>query len=501
MPRRNWKAPKEGSLKEHLDYYPCSEECCARTRMMELFTVSSTDIDNDTRANGAIVPVNKQIVNGTMMRKLIAKMLLLFSESISSGHISRYPTVSGILDENASHLMGLVLGAITDLCFNMEYVRRSTDARWSYCSKAGDHRLYYPYLGVCPHCMIRLDKPVNAALGISKHPTSEEKEIKARYFGNKIESHHVGRIGERVIVYILDLLTKSKYPESKTTIVFDDQHEVDCAFFFDGIGVLAQIKSSPLVLLPIVSVLQSPLTQGVDNISGLPLAKPDHTFTSFAASEHELGLYFSIDDSSMTLGMKTEDNWPYSTFTENLDIDKVMKVIENWVAIYHSFEIPKRKRSGDDVKRAYLTAGWGAPIDDNKTKSGLARSDNMMKGTYASLKYGAYYVQECKRKTLRTVLLSNIDPVHQYEDYLENLQDIRWGHDKNFSNSTSPEGSEGYFIDEEKLTYLFDAVFTFNRQILNDEKIKIGWNLNELFGKLAAKSLDDFLIHWSKIND
>ena len=469
--------------------------------MAELFGVATADIDNEYRTEGRKVALAKQMVNGFKMRELIAKMLLLFSRGITAGKLDTFPQLAEQYAKNPARLMGFVLGSISDFCFNMEYVRRITDARWSYCTKADSHRVFYPYLGICPHCVLKVERPINAALGSGASATDEERESRARYFGNKIESHHVGRIGERVIVYILDLLTKSRFPDATTLMVFDDQHDVDAALFFDGIGVLAQIKASPLILLPVVSHLHAPLTDGVHEETGLPAQRKDHTFTGFAAAEHELGLYFSIDDSTMPIGMaRAGDNWPYEPLISSLDETLAFKIINNWVSIYLSFEIPKRIREGDDVKRAYLTSGWGSPIDDNKTKAGLARSDNMMKGTYASLKYGAYYVQECQRRSLKTALVANIDPVHQYADYLEKLEDIRWGHNKDFVPEQSPEGNDIYTISAERLTYLFDSVFTFNRQIMNDPSLAASWDLPGFIERLARNELDTFLATWGGLN-
>jgi hypothetical protein len=279
-------------------------------------------------------------------------------------------------------------------------------------------------------------------------------------------------------------------------MVHDDQHDVDSVFFFDGIGILAQIKASPLILLPVVSKLHHPLTEGRNEATGLPEPRKDHTFTDFAAAEQELALYMSIDDSVLPLGQRAGGDWPYEPLLSQLTEEQTLRIIENWLRIYLAFEIPKVQREGDDIKLAYLTAGWGAPIDDNKTKAGLARSDNMMKGTYASLKYGAYYVQECKRKTLKTALVANIDPAHQYADYLEKLEDIKWGHSHDFKPKPEESVPSSYEIAAGKLTNLFDGVFTFNRQIMNDPVLGDAWDLHKFGQRLAAGNLDEFLHAW-----
>jgi hypothetical protein len=464
--------------------------------MCELFGVATTEIDKEFRAGGKGVPLSNQMIDGAKMRSLIAKMLELFRSAMLSGNVRKYPVIAQQFEKNPGRAIGFVLGAISDLCFNLEYVRRITDARWSYCTQAGDHRVYYPYLGVCPHCVLTLARPVLAALGVAIDASEAEKESRARYFGNKIESHHVGRIGERILVYILDLLTKSKHADAITILVFDDQHDVDAAFFFEKLGVLTQIKASPLILLPVVSFLAAPLTNGVNEQTGLPQQRKDHSFTDFASSEHDLHLYFSIDNSTIPLGRRTEEHWPYEPFVSALTEDDALKIIQNWISIYLSFEIPKRERREVDVKRAYLTSGWGAPIDDNKTKAGLARSDNMMKGTYASLKYGAYYVQECKRRSLKTALVANIDPAHQYAEYLEKLHDIRWGHSGDF---LPDEKSNVFRIAADRLTNLFDCVFTLNRQIMNDRVLADAWGFEAFFERLMTPEGEKFLAQWREV--
>lgn len=495
MPRRTWKAPSAETLAQHLETYPCPTTCKIRKRMEELFGVSTEDIDNEIRTNGAEVPLAKQMVNGPKMRKLIAKFISIFGDALSNGIPDEYPTTKAEFEKDRGAATGYVLGAISDFCFNLEYIRRVKDTKWAYCSKNGDHRVYYPYLGVCPHCIRNASRPAEAMLGAKKDTDDESKESSARYFGNKIESHHVGRIGERVIVYILDLLTKSKYPDAKTLMVTDDQHDVDTAFFFDGVGVLAQIKASPLILLPLVSKLHAPILSGTDPSTGLPTQAKDHSLTDFASAEQDLALYFSIDNTSIPIGPRNNENWPYEPIISGFDKQQVLKIVENWIKIYLAFAIPKKQRREDDIKLAYLTAGWGAPIDDNKTKSGLARSDNMMKGTYASIKYGAYYVQECSRRTLRSALVANIDPAHQYEDYLEKLENIRWAHDSDFIKTP---GKDELTISEGKLSYLFDSVFTFNRQIMNDDKLSSAWNLTDFSINLQNKTLDVFLEKWAE---
>ena len=494
MPRRKWRQPSSDLLSNHNEFYPCPAKCPIHSRIQELFGLLTFDIVNEVRANKRKVPLDKQMVNGWQLRALIADFLGNLAEAINTNHLTSL--AADLYAQDKSTSIGLTLACLTDLCFNMEYVRRITDTHWAYCNRGGKPKVFYPYLGVCPRCVLHTSLR-EAALGATKSKDDEEAENRKRYFGNKVQGHHVGRIGERVITLLLDLLSKAHDPKALSGLVIDDQHDVDSVFILSGFLLLAQIKASPLVLLPAVVILPEPLTQGVSEDTGLPLPRANHTFLEIPTAGHELALYFSLDDSTLNLGPKTGINFPYESFRKQLTIDITLKILNNWLLIYRSFAIPKVEREDDDVKRAYLTSGWGAPIDDNKTKAGLARSDNMMKGTYACLKYGAYYGQECIRGTVKAALVSNIDPAHQYAEYLQKLEDIRWGHDKDFSEV---EGEEPrYIIDADKLAYLFDTVFTFNRQILNDQNIREAWSLSEFAEKLAAGELDAILDEWREV--
>jgi hypothetical protein len=298
----------------------------------------------------------------------------------------------------------------------------------------------------------------------------------------------------------MDLITKAHDPRATTGIVFDDQHEIDTVFFFDGIATLAQIKASPLVLLPVVVDLNAPLTGANSPDTGLPVEQQRHSFVGIPTATHNLALYLPVADRAIPLGPKNSPDWPYVTFRQQLDRASTLDLLEHWLRVFEAFAIPKRAREGDQVRLAWLTAGWGAPIDDNKTKAGLARSDNMMKGTYACLKYGAYYSQDCVRGTIRNALISNIDPAHQYEEYLRKIEDIRWGHAPDFVALPGEAGRpQMEVIRSDRLEYLFDSVFTFNRQILNDEHARRAWNLDAFAESLVSNRLADLLAEWKRI--
>lgn len=346
--------------------YPCPESCGARARIEQLFSVMTFELVEEHRTSGAAIPVAQRMVNGSGMQAVIGKFLENLGDALKKPDL-KYPILRDSYKASPRAFAGLALGALADLLFNLEYIRRITDNKWAYCDRAGDFRAYYPYLGVCPYCILRSTRPIEAALGLTRADVNttvfstgqadetsggevEEVEVRRRYFGNKIQSHHVGRIGERVFVFLLDLITKAHNAKAVTGLIFDDQHDVDAVFFFDGLGTLAQIKASPLILLPCVAQFKKGLTVGHSAETGLPLPRQTHSFFDLATAEQSISLYLPLTDGKIDLGATSGAEWPYPTFVKRLNRDLTLDLLNNWFTIYKAFEIPKRLRKEEDIK-------------------------------------------------------------------------------------------------------------------------------------------------------
>ena len=77
-----------------------------------------------------------------------------------------------------------------------------------------------------------------------------------------------------------------------------------------------------------------------------------------------------------------------------------------------------------------MTCGCGSTVDDSKNAPGMDRTDDIKKGTYQVLKFGTYYKEKCPRRILRAVLVSNFLPLHGFERYLSEIQDVIWTKEK-----------------------------------------------------------------------
>lgn len=180
MPRRKWRQPTEDELAVHYRRHHCSAQCPAKTKMDELFGVLTYNITNEVRANGNLVPDEEAVVKGDKLRSFIGLFLGKFSEALRTGELKRDEFLWNYYSKNNKEFLGLLLGCLTDLCFSLEYIRRCGSEKWAYCTEHGEHRAFYSYLGVCPHCVISKASPKDSALNI-------RAKKGGRYFGNKID--------------------------------------------------------------------------------------------------------------------------------------------------------------------------------------------------------------------------------------------------------------------------------------------------------------------------
>ena len=154
----------------------------------------------------------------------------------------------------------------------------------------------------------------------------------------------------------------------------------------------------------------------------------------------------------------------------------------------------KTLRQGRQIALGYLANGWGDQIDSNKTKPGLSRTDDIKKGTYQLLKYGAYYRDGSPNLAIRGALAANVDPVFLYDDYLAKLVDVRWGRNDKFE-PIDPDGA-ALRIAAEDLYFLYDAVLTFNRPSINDPMLREAFDFAAADRALHEGHLDDLLDGW-----
>jgi hypothetical protein len=187
-----------------------------------------------------------------------------------------------------------------------------------------------------------------------------------------------------------------------------------------------------------------------------------------------------------------DPSWPYLPISRFIATpDGLLDYLEAWGEIFAAYSVPKTQRRGRQISLGYLANGWGDEIDSNKTKAGLGRTDDIKKGTYQLLKFAAYYRDGSPNLPIRGALVSNLDPVFMFDEYMSKLVDARWAPARKFRPGRVLGVTE---IDEADLYYIYDTVIAFNRPIYNDSLSASLFNFQNveaaLLGDLAGFSSD-----------
>jgi len=309
---------------------------------------------------------------------------------------------------------------------------------------------------------------------------------------HKPTSHHIGEITTAATAIFLTLLGTAGSKPLEVGVISKQSHDVDALAWRDDLLVLFEVKSSPLVTYPIRTRLVAPFTEPGDNG---PVEMPQHRLIDVDFRLQSLSLYLANRDVDIPLGQPSGAAWPYPELTKYVSTaDGFLQYMEAWTEIFLGYRIPKVERRGRDTVLGYLANGWGDEIDSNKTKAGLGRTDDIKKGTYQLLKFGAYYRNGSPKLPIRGVLTANLDPLFMYTEYFEKLIDGRWAPGSKFRPSTADSAYQE--ILEHDLFYIYDAVLAFNRPVVNDPLLKGCFAFPALEKALLSGKLDDLLDSW-----
>lgn len=371
-------------------------------------------------------------------------------------------------------LFGLTLAAAFDLVANVEYLHgRVVNSNWIYCHRDdGPPRLYYSFLKQCPMCC--LDRGLERRLTGAQH---------------KPTSHHIGEITTVITALILQLIAAANDQPIVIATITKQSHDVDAIGYRDDLLVLFEVKSSPMVTFPLVTELSGPLYKESD---GEMVEYLQHSLVDMAAPQADVALFVPHRNWLIPFGPITRDGWPYDQAIALFrSPDYFIRYLSAWIELFEAYRIPKTQRTGRAVSLAYLVNGWGDEIDSNKTKPGLGRTDDIKKGTYQLLKFGAYYRDNTARLAVRSALVSNLDPLFLSGDYLDKLLDVRWAHEWQFADIDGE-----YRIPQNLLRYLYDAVVSFNRPELNDPVMQSLFDLVWVDEALCSGRIDSLLEVW-----
>lgn len=348
---------------------------------------------------------------------------------------------------------------------NIIYGTLVTDAEWVYC--LGPHAdlrpsQYFSFIGACPRCVAKgyyvaapSHKPASAAIGDASALSLVLilRQVLARISGD----------------YELVATTKR-------------QGDIDVIIYGPDLITLAEVKASPLVSYPLEVVLTEQLTRE-DPQTGETVTYYHHEKTTrVVADAPTIYLYLPHRDLRIDLGPKRSAGWPYEQIIKWVqDTCNVKEIVKAWVELYDLYVRRDREKPA-----FFLIHGCGSRnqinISDSKNASGLDRTDDIKKGTYQVLKYGAYYGLASERRNVKTALLSNVHTVVHFEEYLKELENIVWTKENLLSN-TSPDKVQAYKKD---IFYLYDGIVCFTKNFFNNDILARLFDWEE-FGRRLAK--------------
>ena len=122
----------------------------------------------------------------------------------------------------------------------------------------------------------------------------------------------------------------------------------------------------------------------------------------------------------------------------------------------------------------------------------MGRTDDIKKGTYQLLKFGAYYADDKADLPVRGALAANLDPLFLRGDYFDQLADIRWGKGPAFEQ----DGTH-WRIADRNLHHLYNAVFAFNEPMVNDKMLVGIFDIALAEQALISGKLNKLLADWS----
>lgn len=416
-----------------------------------------------------------EFVNGPEAARLLAQFVEAYAASVQDPAWRDDDNLRRCAE--SGHRLGLVLAAAFDLICNAEYVHgRVVNSSWIYCHRQDEDAFaYYSFLKQCPRCC--LDKGLGPRIRNAQH---------------KPASHHIGEITTTVTALVLQLLVEANDVPFAIATITKQSHDTDAIGFSSDLLVLFEIKSSPMVTYPLRMRLPGPLV--TEDPAGGRTEYRQHTLMDVQHAGKEVELYVPHRNWAIPLGAIQGAAWPYPHLSGAVSTPAgFLRYLTAWLELYFAYSVPKTRRTAEQQTRTYLVNGWGDEIDSNKTKPGLGRTDDIKKGTYQLLKFGAYYRDDSAATKVRGCLAANLDPLFLRPAYLDELVDVRWGKNGDFR---PVEG--GNFIAEGKLRFLYDAILTFNSPALNDPELEAIFNISRADLALREGRLEALFEGWRR---
>ena len=360
------------------------------------------------------------------------------------------------------------LPAIFDLVVNALYAARVSDSGWVYClGPSGNYTpaQYYSFVGVCPRCA-----------------------LKRHYFpakAHKPESANIGDDTEASIMLILDKLIKHNNADYKLASTNNRQGDIDLFAFGNNLLAMGEIKASPLISYPLEIILSKPLTTESGENEIVPRSNHELDSPRIVDEARSISLYIPQSDYRINLGQKSDHGWPFEALAEFVQNPEAIQIIiDSWNIAYQAYSHKNR-----NAPVFYLSHGCGGKskikISDSKNAPGIDRTDDIKKGTYQLLKYGAYYAEKCERRLVRSILVGNMHAVIHQQQYVTELEDVIWTKE----SLKHSEEKETVTWQRKDLFNLYDGIICLSKVTTHDPILEQLFNLDTFAHNLISNQL------------
>ena len=441
---------------------------------------------SDSRASGKISELQRlmdvtlmgsQYIKAKQAARLMATIIRSYRASAGDPAWSSDAPLAQSVKEGKR--FNLVCTAAFDLVSNIEYLHgRLVSKNWIYCHRDDqpNPRVYYSFLKQCPRCC--LDRGLGPRIEKAQHKPS---------------SHHIGEITSTISSLVLQLLGAANTDPLTVALITKQSHDADAIAFNSDTLVLFETKASSLATFPVMFEMAEPMYE--EGINGDRVEYEQHRLVDGPPAGVPLELFIPHRDLRIPLGASNGENWPYeAAVTWFSEPQNFLRFHSAWLELYYAYRVPKTKRTGRLVVLAYLVNGWGDEIDSNKTKPGLGRTDDLKKGTYQLIKFGAYYRDVDAKLRVRAALVANVDPLFLKAEYIDGVKDIRWGQDADFIAS---DDKMLFTIDARNLHFLYEGIIAFNDPLINDPLLGELFDFGKTDDALFAGGLDELLNQWA----
>ncbi len=277
----------------------------------------------------------------------------------------------------------------------------------------------------------------------------------------KPQSGALGKLSSEVILRFIEKL----YPMLLEVIAVGGTESADAVLKHnDGMIILAEVKSAPLLTYPFLFKAPDSCLKGIHE-------KLVITSSQLRACESAMFLH---GVGEIKLGKVGDELWPFKPLVEFIVNDNnmpfIQRCIDEWLSARDAYSNKDRQNkmyylanaSGGPPKIAKDRDGWPKKesISDSKTSAGMDRTDDIKKGIYQSLKIGTYVKDN---PNIKTAIISNLPAYRHGHEYVDPFVNMLWGIETDLNKSNGQK-----CLTEEKLRRVFDFIITLEDPILRN---------------------------------